>query len=1001
MSLVGSLKGDVPQQVRSLYRQLLRQGEQITAYNFREYAKRRTRDAFRENKSVQDPRQIQELVQKGLKELQVLKRQAVIGQFYTMDRLVVEAGISGKDNSSDGKVARQKEQGGYAEHDDFEGLPVRQWRQDWVNIAPPQAQELIQPNDQWSIELFHGMPKDFNLLAPHSQELLRAARSGRLYKRPAPPDDEEADTDVAQVTEKIEKKEEDSVSQGFSVRLWKQIPRNNEGSGLSHLAKRRKGTVTIASKTVDENATTAPTITRATVRRTDAAGNPYTEEVTLADGQQVAGEIISTRVEAAPAAAADGFVAPAPVQKKRPPPPKRRSKAGPGRGKKKHKYAIPGQGLAAGATRTADGVQSGLAHGPDGTGTSLESMGTFNPEIEMGDGDDDDDEDEGDEGDEGDDGDDDDQQEGDQQLDHADDSKIHDEEMADAVDERRPPTPSKQVEDVVDDTTTQTDMVTPNPVAPALATTVASLGAYSPKNEGSPLKNVMLQSLSPTDSPAASSIPTNAAEIVSPIAVVDPATLPVELPAFGSVNNEMTDNGPSTESLIAEPPSTVAGDEGAPEADEDVTMTEAVLVKTTRSDEAPAGQSQSDVLYEGTPLDKPQIFPDVPLRVEALLPPPPEQVGNISSPRGHDGTCRESDSGEKANGGQTYESRMHPERLPTLNAYDSVMTEDTIKPEDSASIRFPPTESGAPSEVGIASAEEVRNSMPAEASRATSPPRSAASLVEETEIDTTAAADGVGSNAVAVESEEQKVSDETGRDFSLSPSCSVALGPVSSDFPPALEPKHSPSASRPGSNPEPRDLTSTQAMHQDEQSSPTAAKLVQDKLHARDPPPPQIVEAVEEEFTSGNAVKTEPIPETQQQVQELANPSTDEASKRVWEEQRDTPAPVAERNEDPQDEGQYSPTGESRPQRLEPESVSEAATRVTVPQQPDNEALITNEEAVVVPASAPAPVLLPSLPPVLPTLYPAVLPSIAAVVDEHHEAADGKDEKKEDAPAGA
>ncbi|KAG5922823.1 hypothetical protein E4U42_005242 [Claviceps africana] len=111
MSLVGALKGDVPQQVRSLYRQLLRQGEQMTAYNFREYAKRRTRDAFRENKTVQDPRQIQELVQKGLKELQVLKRQAVIGQFYTMDRLVVEAGISGKDNSSDGKVARQKEQG--------------------------------------------------------------------------------------------------------------------------------------------------------------------------------------------------------------------------------------------------------------------------------------------------------------------------------------------------------------------------------------------------------------------------------------------------------------------------------------------------------------------------------------------------------------------------------------------------------------------------------------------------------------------------------------------------------------------------------------------------------------------------------------------------------------------------------------------------------------------------------------------------------------------------
>ncbi len=42
-------------------------------YNFREYARRRTRDAFRENRDVQDPREQQELIQEGLKELQMLK----------------------------------------------------------------------------------------------------------------------------------------------------------------------------------------------------------------------------------------------------------------------------------------------------------------------------------------------------------------------------------------------------------------------------------------------------------------------------------------------------------------------------------------------------------------------------------------------------------------------------------------------------------------------------------------------------------------------------------------------------------------------------------------------------------------------------------------------------------------------------------------------------------------------------------------------------------------
>lgn len=60
-------------EVRSLYRSLLRQSRQFAAYNFREYAKRRTRDAFRANKDEADARKVQEFVQTGLKELQMLK----------------------------------------------------------------------------------------------------------------------------------------------------------------------------------------------------------------------------------------------------------------------------------------------------------------------------------------------------------------------------------------------------------------------------------------------------------------------------------------------------------------------------------------------------------------------------------------------------------------------------------------------------------------------------------------------------------------------------------------------------------------------------------------------------------------------------------------------------------------------------------------------------------------------------------------------------------------
>ncbi|WPH01806.1 Hypothetical protein R9X50_00466000 [Acrodontium crateriforme] len=97
-------------EVRSLYRSLMRQSSQFAAYNFREYAKRRTRDAFREHNTETDARRVQELMQKGLTELQMLKRQTVVSQFFQLDRLVVEGGKTGKQKGS-GSIVRQKVQG--------------------------------------------------------------------------------------------------------------------------------------------------------------------------------------------------------------------------------------------------------------------------------------------------------------------------------------------------------------------------------------------------------------------------------------------------------------------------------------------------------------------------------------------------------------------------------------------------------------------------------------------------------------------------------------------------------------------------------------------------------------------------------------------------------------------------------------------------------------------------------------------------------------------------
>lgn len=361
------------------------------------------------------------------------------------------------------------------------------------------------------------MPKDWQLLPPHSQELLRAARSGRLYKRPAPAEEEDIDAE-APVGDKAEKKEDPS-SNGFMVKVWKQVPRNAEGPTVSHLAKRHKSTVTLAPVTAPAQSM-GPTITRATVRRVDAAGNPYTQEVVLTDGQKVDGEIISTSIVPAPAAAkADPTLqAPTPV-KKRPPPPKRKAKSGRGRGR--------GRGRGGGAASTRPIPQQPDIKGLDGApdvavkepSVKVESeSGT--PDVDMVDRSVGDDE-EGDDN-EGDD----DEGEGegeDEATPDTEDRPGDDQEMAEA------PPSAPQVPTI--------------PAATNLA--LPSLQLQSTRVEGSPLKNVILPS--PTDPipgasladfsrglreppPSLQVVPKNVEEAPAPPVLDEPADVPVTAP---------------------------------------------------------------------------------------------------------------------------------------------------------------------------------------------------------------------------------------------------------------------------------------------------------------------------------------------------------------------------------------------------------------------------------------------------------------------------------------
>ncbi|XP_015473146.1 LYR motif-containing protein 4 isoform X1 [Parus major] len=62
-------------QVLRLYRALLRESQRFSGYNYRTYAIRRIRDAFRENKNIADSEKIEELLNKAKANLEIIQRQ--------------------------------------------------------------------------------------------------------------------------------------------------------------------------------------------------------------------------------------------------------------------------------------------------------------------------------------------------------------------------------------------------------------------------------------------------------------------------------------------------------------------------------------------------------------------------------------------------------------------------------------------------------------------------------------------------------------------------------------------------------------------------------------------------------------------------------------------------------------------------------------------------------------------------------------------------------------
>ncbi|KAF2856605.1 hypothetical protein T440DRAFT_462851 [Plenodomus tracheiphilus IPT5] len=231
---------------------------------------------------------------------------------------------------------------GPTEHNVLEGLPISQYREAEITIGSNSADNKPVDKDAWP-EL--PMPRDSHLLPLHSQQLLRAARSGRTIKPPAPIEDDNEMKD--------EEEESKEVPIGFTVKKYVKVARHLETPEPEYLAKRRKG---LPSQYVNGQIATALRETK--VKKLDADGNVAVYKVLVPEGQVVEGEVQPTdaAIEVAPATAAPGTIVEGvgivnaegvvvatdilhqtPPRRRAPPPKKKRG--GPGRGRRRVAFA--------------------------------------------------------------------------------------------------------------------------------------------------------------------------------------------------------------------------------------------------------------------------------------------------------------------------------------------------------------------------------------------------------------------------------------------------------------------------------------------------------------------------------------------------------------------------------------------------------------------------------------------------------------------------------------
>ncbi|KAG8216167.1 hypothetical protein J3R82DRAFT_8173 [Butyriboletus roseoflavus] len=79
-----------PRAILNLYSSTLRTSKSFSSYNFRNYFVRRAKENFRSIQAEQDPAKLSLAYSEAVKELEVLRRCAIVNQVYGGSRLAVE-----------------------------------------------------------------------------------------------------------------------------------------------------------------------------------------------------------------------------------------------------------------------------------------------------------------------------------------------------------------------------------------------------------------------------------------------------------------------------------------------------------------------------------------------------------------------------------------------------------------------------------------------------------------------------------------------------------------------------------------------------------------------------------------------------------------------------------------------------------------------------------------------------------------------------------------------